>query len=56
METPENLATHGTQDDGKKQKNKKNNTTCVDTTIRKQTKLDNNVKISKAIFNLRWLF
>jgi len=23
METPENLATHGTQDDGKKQKNKK---------------------------------
>jgi hypothetical protein len=28
----------------------------LDTTIRKQTKLDINVMTSKAIFNLRWLF
>ena len=54
MENPEKLAAQCTQ--GEEKQNKYTKQYVLDTTIRKQTKLDINVMTSKAIFNLRWLF
>ena len=51
MENPEKLAEQCTQ--GEEKQNKSPKQYVLDTTIRKQTKLDINVMTSQAIFNLR---
>jgi hypothetical protein len=51
MENPEKLAAQCTQ--GEEKQNKYPKQYVLDTTIRKQTKLNINVMTSKAIFNLR---